>query len=172
VVRGKFIFEELFCGHVPSPPVGLNVTEPPADPTRTTRERFMVHREMEACRGCHAMLDPIGFGLENFDGVGSWRDTENGKPIDASGELPEVDVKGPFVGPAELAQKVAESQDARACFAEKWLSFAYGRVPGADDACSRSQLETAFADSGGNVKALLIAATQTDAFLYLPLPSP
>jgi hypothetical protein len=172
VVRGKFVFEELFCGHVPSPPVGLNVTEPPADPTRTTRERFTVHREMEACRGCHSMLDPIGFGLENFDGVGLWRDTENGKPIDASGELPQVDVAGPFVGPVELAQKVASSQDARDCFAQKWLSFAYGRVPGEQDSCSLSQLETAFRESGGNVKALLLAATQTDAFLYLPLPAP
>lgn len=172
VVRGKFIFEELFCGHVPSPPVGLNVTEPPADPSRTTRERFTVHREMDACRGCHAMLDPIGFGLENFDGVGLWRDSENGKPIDASGELPEVDVAGPFTGPVELAQKIASSQDARACFAAKYLSFAYGRVPGEEDACSRQQLETAFLESGGNVKALLLAATQTDAFLYLPLPAP
>jgi hypothetical protein len=172
VVRGKFIFEELFCGHVPSPPVGLNVTEPPADPTRTTRERFTVHRDMDACRGCHSMLDPIGFGLENFDGVGLWRDTENGKPIDASGEIPEVDVAGPFLGPVELAQKVASSQDARDCFAQKWLSFAYGRVPGEQDSCSLSQLETAFRESGGNVKALLLAATQTDAFLYLPLPAP
>jgi hypothetical protein len=172
VVRGKFIFEELFCGHVPSPPVGLNVTEPPADPTRTTRERFLVHREMEACRGCHTMLDPIGFGLENFDGVGLWRDVENGKPVDASGEIPEVDVKGPFNGPVELAQKIASSEDARNCFAGKYLAFAYGRVPGEQDACTRQQLETAFRESGGNVKALLLAATQTDAFLYLPLPTP
>ncbi|HYJ11402.1 MAG TPA: DUF1592 domain-containing protein, partial [Polyangiaceae bacterium] len=173
VVRGKFIFEELFCGHVPSPPVGLNVTEPPADPTRTTRERFTVHRDMDACRGCHTMLDPIGFGLENFDGVGLWRDVENGKPVDATGEIPEdVDVKGPFNGPVELAKKIASSEDARNCFASKYLSFAYGRVAGEQDACSRQQLETAFRESGGNVKALLLAATQTDAFLYLPLPTP
>jgi hypothetical protein len=172
VVRGKFIFEQLFCGHVPSPPVGLNVKEPPADPTRTTRERFIAHRDQDACRGCHAMLDPIGFGLENFDGVGLWRDTENGKPIDASGELPEVDVAGPFDGPVELANKVAGSQDARDCFADKWLSFAYGRVLSDADACTQAQLETAFRDSNGNVKALLVAATQTDAFLYLPPRAP
>ncbi len=173
VVRGKFVFEELFCGHVPSPPVGLNVKEPPADPTRTTRERFLAHREADACKGCHTMLDPIGFGLENFDGVGLWRDSENGKPVDASGELPSaLDVAGPFSGPAELAQKIATSAEARNCFAGKWLSFAYGRVAGTDDACSESQLETAFREAGGNVKALLLAATQTDAFLYLPAPSP
>jgi hypothetical protein len=173
VVRGKFIFEEILCGHVPSPPVGLNVKEPPADPTRTTRERFAAHREMEPCKSCHVMLDPIGYGLENFDGVGSWRDMENGKPVDASGELPAgVDVAGTFAGPAELAKKIASSQDAQRCFANKWLSFAYGRVPGDDDACSKSQLESAFRAANGNIKALLLAATQTDDFLYLPAPTP
>lgn len=173
VVRGKFVFEEVLCGHVPSPPVGLNVKEPPADPTRTTRERFSAHREQEPCKSCHVMLDPIGYGLENFDGVGLWRDTEIGKPIDASGELPQgVDAAGPFVGPAELAKKIASSQDARNCFADKWLSFAYGRVPGDQDACSKHQLETAFREANGNVKALLLAAARTDAFLYLPAPSP
>jgi hypothetical protein len=172
VVRGKFIYEELFCGHVPNPPPGLMVKEPPADPTRTTRERFAAHRDQHACKGCHTMLDPIGYGLENFDGVGLWRDTENGKPIDATGELPELDVAGPFNGPIELAQKIASSQDARKCFSNKWLSFAYGRVLSDADACTQAQLQNAFRDSGGNVKALLLAATQTDAFLYLPAPTP
>jgi hypothetical protein len=173
VVRGKFIFEELLCGHVPSPPVELNVKEPPADPTRTTRERFAAHREVEPCKGCHVMLDPIGYGLENFDGVGLWRDTENGKPIDASGEFPaSVDVAGAFAGPTDLAKKIAGSQTAQACFAGKWLAFAYGRVPGDADACSKNQLETAFNDAHGNVKALLLAATQTDAFLYMPAATP
>lgn len=173
VVRGKFIYEELFCGHVPSPPVGLNVKEPPADPTRTTRERFAAHREMEPCKTCHVMLDPIGYGLENFDGVGLWRDTENGKPIDASGEFPAgMDVTGPFTGPTDLAKKIAGSATAQSCFADKWLSFAYGRVAGDADACSKNQLETAFREAKGNVKALLLAATQTDAFLYLPAPTP
>jgi len=173
VVRGKFIFEELFCGHVPSPPVGLNVKEPPADPTRTTRERFAAHREQEPCKTCHVMLDPIGYGLENFDGVGLWRDTENGKPIDASGEFPAgMDVTGAFAGPTDLAKKIAGSTTAQSCFADKWLSFAYGRVAGDADACSKNQLETAFNEAHGNVKALLLAATQTDAFLYMPAATP
>jgi hypothetical protein len=173
VVRGKFIFEDILCGSVPSPPVGLNVKPPPADPTLTTRERFTAHRQAEPCKSCHTMLDPIGFGLENFDGVGLWRDTDNGKPVDASGELPpNVDIAGPFAGPAELAQKIASSADARNCFADKWLSFAYGRIAGDDDACSKSQLQTAFREADGNVKALLLAATQTDDFLYLPAASP
>jgi hypothetical protein len=172
VVRGKFIFENLFCGQVPSPPVELNVKEPPVDPTLTTRERFAAHREVEPCKSCHVMLDPIGYGLENFDGVGLWRDTENGKPIDSTGEIPRVDVKGAFSGPVELAKKIASSQDASNCFADKWLAFAYGRIMSDADTCSRTQLESAFRQSGGNVKSLLLAATQTDAFLYLPAVAP
>jgi hypothetical protein len=171
VVRGKFIYESLFCRVVPNPPPGIVPVEPPADPTRTTRERFTAHREVEPCKSCHTMLDPIGFGLENFDAVGLWRDTENGKPIDASGALPNVDVAGPFDGPSDLAKKIAASADARNCFADKWLAFAYGRVMGDADACARGQLENAFNQSGDNIKALLLAATQTDAFLYLPAPT-
>ena len=172
VVRGKFIFQQLLCGTVPSPPVGLNVKPPAPDPTLTTRERFTAHRVMEPCKSCHTMLDPIGFGLENFDGVGLWRATDNGKPVDPSGEIPPgFDISGPFANAAGLAQKIASSGTARSCFADKWLSFAYGRVVGEGDACSKSQLESAFRAANGNIKALLVAATQTDDFLYLPAPS-
>ena len=72
----------------------------------------------------------------------------------------------------ELAKKIANSPTAQSCFADKWLSFAYGRVPGDTDACSKNQLETAFNEAHGNVKALLLAATQTDAFLYMPALTP
>jgi hypothetical protein len=173
VVRGKFIFEQIFCGSVPSPPVGLNVKPPPEDATRTTRERFTAHRVVEPCKSCHTMLDPIGFGLENFDGVGLWRDIDNGKPVDPSGEIPPgVDVAGPFPNAVALAQKIASSDTARSCFADKWLSFAYGRVVSDADACSKNQLESAFRAANGNIKALFVAATQTDDFLYLPAQTP
>ena len=173
VIRGKFIYEQLLCGSVPSPPPSLMVKLPAEDPTRTTRERFTAHRAVEPCASCHVMLDPIGFGLENFNGVGLWQDTDNGKPVDPSGEIPAgVDIAGPFPNAVALAQKIASSDTARSCFADKWLSFAYGRVVGDGDACSKSQLETAFRAANGNVKALLVAATQTDDFLYLPAPTP
>jgi len=169
VVRGKFIYEQLLCNTVPSPPVGLVVKPPPEDATRTTRERFTAHRVVEPCKSCHVMLDPIGFGLENFDGVGLWREIDNGKPVDPSGELPPgSDIAGPFPNAVALAKKIASSDMARSCFADKWLSFAYGRVVGDGDACSKSQLETAFRTANGNIQALLVAATQTDDFLYLP----
>jgi hypothetical protein len=172
VVRGKFIYTKLLCGEVPDPPPGLMVKEPEADPTRTTRERFIAHRTSATCAGCHVKLDSIGFGLEHYNGVGLWQDVDNGKPIDASGNVPDGDAAGDFNGGVELAGKIAKSHDARECYVGQWLDFAYGRLEQTDDACTHASLGSAFQKSGGNVKDLLLALTQTDAFLYRPLTAP
>ncbi|HVY31006.1 MAG TPA: DUF1592 domain-containing protein [Polyangiaceae bacterium] len=172
VARGKFIFTKLLCGTVPDPPPALMVKEPEADPTRTTRERFMAHRTNPSCAACHSMLDGIGFGLDHYDGVGLWQDLDNGKPVDDTGNVPSGDAAGDFKGAVELGQKIANSQDARSCYVGQWLNFAYGRLEQAGDACTRQQLVDAFKSSNGNVKQLLIALTQTDDFLYRPAASP
>jgi len=117
------------------------------------------------------MLDPIGFGFENYDGVGLWRDLDNGLPIDASGNVPNTDIAGPFYGAVELARKLGESRDAQNCYVGKWLAYAYGRVETAQDGCTRLALQDAFAAAGGNIKQLMVALTQTDAFLYGPAPT-
>ncbi len=169
VVRGKFVYAGLLCGQVPDPPPGLVVTEPEPDPNRSTRERFAVHRESAACAGCHVMLDPIGFGFEHFDGVGLWRDDENGLPIDDTGEIPNTDLQGTFNGVVDLGQKLAGSRDAHDCFASQWVNYAYARNAGPDDACTTLALQQAFQESSGNIPQLLLSLTQTDAFIYRPL---
>ncbi len=170
VVRGKWVYTNMLCRSVPDPPPGI---PPVADPTPgvTTRQRFEQHRSSPQCQGCHMMLDPIGFGFENYDGVGLWRDTDNGLPIDASGNVPDTDAAGPFNGAVELARKLGESRDAQNCYVGKWLTYAYGRVETAQDACTRVSLQDAFAAAGGNVRQLMVALTQTDAFLYGPAPT-
>jgi hypothetical protein len=170
IVRADWILSNALCVEVKDPPVGLMVEEPEVVPGLTTRERFSAHREDPSCSGCHDVLDPIGFGFENYDGVGLWRDMDNGLPIDASGELPVTDAAGPFTGPVELAARLAQSQDARHCYVGGWLRFGYGRSETSAEACSRASLERAFDESEGNVKALLLALTQTDTFLYRPSP--
>jgi hypothetical protein len=170
VVRGKFIYQKLLCGTIPDPPASLMVKEPEFDPTRTTRERFEVHRVDPNCMGCHQALDPIGYGLENYNGIGLWQDMDNGKPIDASGIIPATkDAAGPFVGAIELGKKLAASQDAQNCYVGNWLTFAYGRVESSEDACNRSSLQSVFKAEKGNIKKLMLALTQTDAFLYRPI---
>lgn len=166
VRRGGFLLSHVLCIEVPLPPEALAASiKPPEDNTGTTgRERFSAHSEDEQCAGCHALLDPPGFALENYDAVGLWRDQENGVTIDASGNLPGV---GEFSGPVELVQKLAANPEVHACFAEQWQKFGYGRSLDADDACNREQLTGAFEQSGHNIKELLLALTQTDGFRFL-----
>ncbi|KYF70586.1 DUF1592 domain-containing protein [Sorangium cellulosum] len=165
VHRGRFVRQSLLC-QIPPPPPDV-VPEPPmVDPTKTTREQFSQHVSDPGCRSCHALLDPIGFGFEHYDALGRWRDAENGIPVDASGELTQTDVDGPFDGAVELAHRLAESEQVRACVVKQWFRFGQGRAEQGEDACSLSQATQAFEASGYNIKALLVALTQTDAFRY------
>ncbi len=172
VIRGAYIRSRLFCDPPPDPPPTLMVKEPEPDTTLTTRERFVAHRQDPTCLGCHNLMDPIGFPLENLDGLGLWRDLDNGKPVDASGDVPGTDVAGPLNGPVELVKRIASSAQARNCYAGHWMSFGYGRGFTEQDACTRSRVESLFAESGGNVRELLASLTQTDAFLYRTVEAP
>lgn len=168
VVRGKWVFTKLMCGAVADPPPDIPVLPEPA-PGLSVRDRLAQHRASPACQGCHRLMDPIGFGFERYDGMGQWRDTDNALPIDSSGELATSDVAGPFDGVVELGRKLSQSKDVQSCFVGGWLTFAYGRAETENDACTRASLEDAFEKSGGRIPELLLALTQTDAFLYRPL---
>jgi len=111
-------------------------------------------------------MDPVGLALENYDPVGLWRDQENGVTIDASGSVPGV--PGEVGGPVELVRKIAESPETHACFAENWMNYAYGRTLDADDDCVSDGIKAGFTDSGYDIQELLLALTQSDAFLYMP----
>jgi len=136
VKRGKWILETLFGSPPPEPPAGVpQLAEAgSAKLTGTLRERMEQHRADPACATCHKMLDPLGFGLENYDAIGSWRDREGSFPIDASGELPDGKK---FAGPAELRTLLLDrADDFRRCFAEKMLTYALGRGLEHYDACA------------------------------------
>jgi hypothetical protein len=162
--RGLLVLQQILCGQIASPP--LNETPPALSTTLTTRERYQQATGSAACAACHVHIDPVGFAFEHYDAVGRWRDSENGRPVDARGEIVQTDARGSFDGAVELAQRLAASQDARACYVGKWMGFAYGRAETADDACSRRLLMDAFAASNGNIPELLVALTQTDAFVF------
>ncbi|MFO0551527.1 MAG: DUF1592 domain-containing protein [Polyangiaceae bacterium] len=166
VHRGKVVREMLFCDTLSPPPANISFELPQPDPNATTRERFAQHSQDPSCKGCHVLMDPIGFGFENFDTLGRFRSEENGKPIDSSGELTDTDVDGKFYGLDSLTTRMIESDDVKHCYAKMWFRWAYGRGETDADECNVSQLEQAFDDSGGNIKELLVALTQTDAFLY------
>jgi hypothetical protein len=163
--RGHAVATALLCLAIPPEPDVDEIPTPPP-PGLTTRQRFEVHSETASCAGCHVQIDPIGFAFEHFDAAGLWRDTENGLAIDTTGEIVETDAAGPFDGALELSRRIAESNDAKRCFVEKWFAHAHGRPATSDDACSLQTLERAFASEQWNLRELLVALTQNDAFLY------
>ena len=167
VHRGKIVRENILCTPLAPPPPEVDVVPPPLDPNATTRERFDQHRTDPSCAGCHNLIDPIGFGFEHYDGIGAWRATDAGKPVDASGELIGTeDIDGPFDGAPELARVLAGSEQVRTCVAEQWFGFAFGRSPAEDDGCSFDAMSLAFAESDYDVRELLIAIVTTDAFRH------
>ncbi len=165
--RGKWVRERLLCNTLPSPPPDLEIKPPDLDPNLTTRERFSQHRDDPFCAGCHELMDPIGLAFEHYDGIGLWRDLENGFEIDDSGHILGTDVEGDFNGPVELAHKLGASTDVRACVALSLFRFSYGRSEGPEDAYSVKTIADRIG-GGQDVRELLVALTQTDAFLYLP----
>ncbi len=166
VHRGKLVREVLLCQEIQPPPPNVSTELPPLTAAKTARERFAQHSDSPACRGCHKLMDPIGFGFENFDGIGRYRTLENGVPIDASGALTVTDVDGDFNGVKGLASLLAKSTTARQCYVRQWFRFAYGRGDSEADACNLERLNAAFEQSDGNILRLLAAVTESDTFLF------
>jgi hypothetical protein len=134
VQRGKWILENLLGTPAPVPPPGVDTNlekDPEAVKATSLRQRLEAHRANPACASCHKIMDPIGFGLENFDLVGAWRDRDGRTPVDASGQL----VDGTMInGPADLRQALISRSDAFVTTATaRLLTYALGRPLHYDD---------------------------------------
>jgi len=126
VLRGKWILENLLGAPPPPPPPNVpNLEDTGSAEALSVRERLVKHRANPACAVCHARMDPYGFGLENFDAIGRWRVTEDGKAVDASDSLPDGTS---FNGPSELRAAILRRPDAFIrTFTRKLLTYAVGR---------------------------------------------
>ena len=165
--RAVFVFERLLCQNLPSPPDDIAIVAPDPEPGLTTRERFAEHSSNPACASCHALLDPIGFGFEHYDATGAWRDEENGRPVDATGEIVGTeDVNGPFDGAVDLAHRLSESDQATRCVARELFRFALQRVEVSDDACSLQSIDDGFAEADYDLRELMLAIVGSDAFRF------
>lgn len=135
VLRGRWILDELLGSPVPPPPPNVPALEESShnDANQTMRQRLEIHRQKAECASCHDRMDPLGFGLENYDGIGRWRDSENGLAIDSAGKLPSGDQ---FSGPTELKSVLMKrSAEFQQHFIRKLLGFALGRSLNKFDAC-------------------------------------
>ncbi len=126
VLRGKWILENLLNAPVPPPPPEVPALDEKAAGTAMSQRALMEqHRANSICASCHSRMDPLGFGLENYDAIGRWRTNDGKFPIDASGSLP--DGKS-FSGPAELKSYLSGKREAFAeALTEKMLIYALGR---------------------------------------------
>jgi hypothetical protein len=133
IARGVFIRTALLCAPPPAPPP--NIPRAPADPPtmHTTRARYHSHDEIPFCQACHAAIDGVGFGFEQFDGIGKYRIEENGEPVDSSGNLIGTDVDGPFLGASQLADKLRGSRQVAECLARQLFRYVTGAAERPED---------------------------------------
>ncbi len=170
VLRGKFVRTAMMCQPPPAPPMDVNITVPAPGSGKTARERFAAHLTAgTSCMTCHQMMDPVGLTFESFDAIGAYRTAENGVTIDLSGNVVgarDAGLNGAFTGVRELGTKLAASDQVRDCVATQWFRFSVGRGEDAPDGCSLTTLQDSFGASGGDLRELVVAMTQTDAFWY------
>lgn len=168
--RGKFIREQLLCGVIHAPPADVVPTLPEGNPEDPPRVRWQEHVVNPSCGGCHELMDPLGFGLDNFDTDGKWRDRYgfmDNWDVDATGHIIATsDINGHFDGHLELQEILSTSADTRACYAVQWFRFAIGRNPGWEDSCSLAEINQLAAANDYNIRDVMIAITQSDAFRY------
>lgn len=162
-LRGKLVRTRLLCENLPPPPDNVDTNiKVPEGATLTTREIFETHSENATCRPCHNTMDPIGYGFENYDLVGRYRTMDNGKPIDASGEIIGTGFK--FNGLKELNQHLANNATVRQCLVRYMAYYAYGATGWADDGCTTDAISTEAEAANWSIRSVLTAITHAPHF--------
>ncbi|HVJ69788.1 MAG TPA: DUF1592 domain-containing protein, partial [Caulifigura sp.] len=164
VKRGQWVLETLLGDEPPDPPPvvpGLEETTK-SNPNLPMRAQLELHRADPGCKACHKVMDEIGFGLENFDPIGRWREKEGMNAIDAHGQLPSGE---DFRGPGELVSIVrAREEEFRRCLTEKLLTYALGRGIEYYDRCAINTITKRLKDNGSRFSALVLAIVQSEPF--------
>jgi mono/diheme cytochrome c family protein len=165
VSRGKWILQNLLGTPPPEPPPGVEVNlDPPPGETKPTtlRQRLEMHRASAVCASCHRIMDPMGFALENFDLVGTWRDKEGETPIDASGQLADG---SPLRGPDDLRRAVLSRSSAfMETATEKLLIYALGRPLHYDDMPAVRAIARKAEQNGNQFSAMVSGIIESRAF--------
>jgi hypothetical protein len=120
------------CMPPPKPPANVPPVPPASDPNvanLTTRQRFQQHLSMPFCAGCHEQIDGVGFGFEHFDGIGSYRTSEKGQPVDSSGSIIGTgEIDGAYDGALELTTKLSQSRLLADCYVRQVYRYAMGQI--------------------------------------------
>lgn len=160
--RGRGIREVLMCQKVPDPPpnVDFSIVEDPNARFHTARQRLTAHNVDPTCRGCHMITDPIGLGLEKFDGAGQHRETEKGAPIDPGGSLDGVE----YADAAALGQAMRDSPAVRSCIVDRLYAYAVGRPVARDESALIKHFQAELDRNGYRMDEILRTIVYSQAF--------
>jgi len=166
--RGIFIRTRLLCQEIPPPPPNVNADNPPTSATGSNCkvDKYKTHTTSAGCYACHKNMDPVGFGLENYNKAGQYRTHDDGAPeciIAGDGKLEGV---GDFNGPAELSELLISSGGLEACVVKQVYRFAMGRRDRVGDSAVLDKLAARFKEQGHAFDELLVDLVSTEAFGY------
>jgi hypothetical protein len=153
-LRGMALREKFLCQRVPPPPgeVDFNLVQDTDNPEfKTVRQRLTVHSSDPVCAGCHKITDRIGLSLENFDTAGGFRTTENGAPIDSSGNFNGKD----FVGLKQLAEIFKDDRAVTSCLVNRAFAYGTARHPNADEKQWLRNVQTELSENGVKWRELM-----------------
>lgn len=153
-LRGKWILSRLLCDPPPPPPGIIPALETEAPFEGTLRQRLdQLHKSKgDACAACHAIIDPMGFALENYDAIGQWRDMDGKYPVDATGTMPGTGVA--FTNAADVTKLIVEDPRFTKCVAKQLMTFATGRKMNPADVPTLEDLGTRFKAGGSKLPQL------------------
>lgn len=163
VKRGDFVFKHMLCGEIPPPPPEVEgLPDSGAAENETLRERMERHSSDPACAGCHKIMDPIGFGLEHFDGIGRYRTHDGASEVDASGTMPDDTT---FVGAQELADILAQDERFPFCVTKHFMTYSIGRILKArvDEDWAQYLTQEAAAE-GGSLRTIIKKVVLSEVF--------
>jgi hypothetical protein len=159
-LRGKFVRERLLCQNIQAPPPDVITVLPSDENAKTMRDKLKMHQENPSCAGCHKLMDNVGLGLENYDGIGAYRTTENGVLIDPVSDLDGVT----FDGAASLGAALRDHPDVPACIVRNLYRHAAGHVETGGEAAALAGVDETFVKSGYRLKEVLVGIVASDAF--------
>jgi hypothetical protein len=155
ILRGKFIRERIMCDPLPPPPGGVPDLPPP-DPNTAKKDRFAMHAK-GSCAGCHKLMDPIGFGFENYDNVGAYRTMDGKFMVDSKGVITALDDKDQnFNSAIDMMTLLSESNQVRTCLIKQFFRYAVARKESDSDAQVLADALTSLTTSDSNIKKLLL----------------
>jgi hypothetical protein len=163
--RGVDINNKLLCAKL-EPPAGEIPPLPPFDPGQTNRERVATHTGQGSCAGCHMqIINPLGFALENFDAMGQIRTTDNGKPVDTSGDYLFADGLKAFTGIKDLVELLGDSLQAHGCYAANLAEFALARDIAGGEGELVEELQRMSIEGDASIKDILLTMVKNPLFV-------